>query len=272
MEAGRGVPTMPDYVAPGENIAGVFAVDLSSVCNMGLADETAGDGKGGWSDEGPFNDMRCLKAGDRTFYGVPFRIIDPEANGGRSIITLRSRISSQALPQVVTIPMPSRHCRALYFLHAAAWGTPGTIGEYIIVYADGDSVRLPLTIPGNIANWWDAQRHTETARAVPIRVTNTASGKPAWRYVRVWEWQNPRHDVAIKTLEVRSAGGQQMLMFDSSGAFDGAIMESYVFLAIELRCPQQRAGERTDRPYTRSELAAIMGTATISALRYGVAG
>ena len=40
------VPKLPDFVAPSENPAGVFSVDLRRFCNMGLADDASGNGKG----------------------------------------------------------------------------------------------------------------------------------------------------------------------------------------------------------------------------------
>ena len=71
------------------------------------------------------------------------------------------------------------------------------------------------------------------------------------------DWQAVEFLFQLTDAEVQSAGGQEMLLFESTGTFDGAIIESYVFLAIELRSPQDRTGERAGKPYTRSELAAI---------------
>ena len=44
------IPKLPDFVAPSENPAGVFQLDLRRFCNMGLADDASGNGRGGWSD------------------------------------------------------------------------------------------------------------------------------------------------------------------------------------------------------------------------------
>ena len=40
--------------------------DLTGLLNRPLADEVAGDGKGGWTDQGPTMDLRNLHAGDYT--------------------------------------------------------------------------------------------------------------------------------------------------------------------------------------------------------------
>jgi hypothetical protein len=204
------VPALPDFVAPSENPAAVFTVDLRPYCNMGFADPVAGDGKGGWSDEGPMNDMRQFATGRQTFYGVPFDVIDPAGNSGRSVITLYGQAATPSLPPDVTVPLEeTRRVRCLYFLHAAAWGTPGEIGEYRILYSDGASDTVRNAIPETNGNWWNGWHPDERARPVPVRVTNAGTGKAAWRYVRVLEWQNPNPGKAVSGIEAVSAGHRQ---------------------------------------------------------------
>ena len=52
-------------LAPAAGTTGETAmyVDLSKVANMGFLDETADDGKGGWTDQGG-NDFRNMPVGD----------------------------------------------------------------------------------------------------------------------------------------------------------------------------------------------------------------
>ena len=209
-DQGHGVPSLPDYVAPAENPAGVFTVDLRAFANMAFADEKAGDGVGGWADEGPLNCLHSMPTGRQRFYGVPFDVVDPAKNGGKAVLTLKGRNVTPNLPaQIAGIPLGGRPVRCLYFLHAAAWGTPGTLGKYVVHYADGGAVEVPLTIGENTQNWWNGYAEGEQSRPVPVRVTETLDGKPAWRFVRVWEWQNPRRDVPVATLEFVSAAGPQ---------------------------------------------------------------
>ncbi len=202
------VPVLPNFVAPMESPASVFQIDLKPFCTMAFADDKAGDGKGGWADEGPMNDMRDMPLGRQIFYGVPFDIIDPASNNGKSIITLKG-VTTQTLPEKVEIKVPSKKCRALYFLHSAGWGSPGDIGKYVVRYADGSSVDVPVKITENCNNWWFGYDHEEVSRPVPVRVTNTSTGKPAWRYPRVFEWQN-RKDQAIVGIDFISKGGPQV--------------------------------------------------------------
>jgi hypothetical protein len=206
---GSGVPQLPDFVAARENPGNVFTVDLRGVANMGFTDEKAGDGIGGWADEGPLNDLRTMPVGRQTFYGVPFEITDPKSNGGRAIITLQGKNVTKTLPSQATIKLPEGKVRVLYFLHAAAWGSPGNIGKYVMRYADGQTAEATIEIPRNSNNWWTGYNTDEESRPVPIRVTNTNDGKPAWRYVRVWEWTNPRREVPLTGIDFVSNGGDQ---------------------------------------------------------------
>ena len=57
-------------------------LDLRAALNFGFADEVAGDGKGGWSDQGAENDLRQLPTGRLTCDNVSFEVVNPAANGG----------------------------------------------------------------------------------------------------------------------------------------------------------------------------------------------
>jgi type I restriction-modification system DNA methylase subunit len=70
------------------------------------------------------------------------------------------------------------------------------------------------------------------------------------------DWKSVDILFQLTDAEVQS-GGQGRLQFESKGQFDGAIIESYLFLAIELKAPDRRAGERRSRFYTRTELSTI---------------
>ena len=203
------IPKLPDFVAPSENPAGVFQLDLRRFCNMGLADDASGNGRGGWSDEGDLNDMRDLKTGRRTFYGVPFEIIDPKTNRNRAVITL-SGAAKSALPREIRAIPVNRRARALYFLHAGSWSARGAVLEYVIHFEDGTKEVVEIRSPEHINNWWIGWQEGEVSRPVPVQVKNTISGKPEWRYLRVYEWEN-RHDqwtrgkgVKIRSIDIRS--------------------------------------------------------------------
>ncbi|UKI31713.1 MAG: hypothetical protein L6W00_28950 [Lentisphaeria bacterium] len=101
------------------------SIDLRTVSNMGFQENSrANDGLGGWTDEGAGgNDLRNIPVGRQLFGGVPFSIVNPAENGGRSCIVLGNAVKRH-LPDAVEIPM-NAHARSLYFLHASAWGPKG---------------------------------------------------------------------------------------------------------------------------------------------------
>ena len=52
-------------------------VNLKKTANMDFADEAPGDGKGGWTDQGPENDLRKLKPGTVRTGALSFEVLDP---------------------------------------------------------------------------------------------------------------------------------------------------------------------------------------------------
>jgi len=127
-------------------------IDISRACNTGFRDEVAGDGKGGWTDQGD-NDIRNLPTGDVVLRGVPFHIIRPQQNNEKTCIVLRGK-GRENFPTSVTIPL-GRKCDSLYSLHCCAWGRSGTrVGHYEVVYGDGSTHSIPLRCDREIHDWW----------------------------------------------------------------------------------------------------------------------
>lgn len=65
-------------------------LSLADAANMDFKDETAGDGRGGWSDQGS-RDFRKFDISKTSFGGVDFAIVNPEKNGGRAVSPSRAR-------------------------------------------------------------------------------------------------------------------------------------------------------------------------------------
>lgn len=121
-------------------VAESFPVDFSSVANMGFADAAAGDGKGGWTDQGPENDLSMFPTGNQVLGGIPFRIADPEKNGGRGCIVLRGAARPE-FPEEITVelsePLTGKY---LYVLNATAWSSGKKTGEVVVEYAQAELV------------------------------------------------------------------------------------------------------------------------------------
>lgn len=130
-------------------------VDISGVTNRAWADEVAGDGIGGWSDQGPGNDMSCLNTfGIQTMYGINFNIINPKENNGTSCIMMRG-MNDQSVPTDVTIPV-NAEAHGIYFLHTAPWANDKLtdLGSYTIVFGDGTEEEIKVSDGDNVFNWW----------------------------------------------------------------------------------------------------------------------
>ena len=65
----------------------VTPVDLRPWANRDFSDQTAGDGKGGWSDQGPLEDLHGIDPSLVSFGGMEFRLIDPKTNNGKAVLT-----------------------------------------------------------------------------------------------------------------------------------------------------------------------------------------
>ena len=127
---------------------GVQVVDLAPAANMGFADEVAGDGKGGWTDQGPANDLRMLKPGKLTVGGVDFTVADPAGNGGRSAVVL-----GRKFPHEATVKL-SGSGRWLFLLHALAWPGGKKAGALAVTFADGSRQEIPVENGRDVGNWW----------------------------------------------------------------------------------------------------------------------
>lgn len=130
-------------------------LDLRPVANRAFADEVAGDGKGGWTDQGPTNDLQALRPGRRCFFGISFDLIDPAKNQGRSCLVLSDK--QRNLPSKARIFLSqTERMPYLYLLHASAW-TPQKgeeIGRIRVKYPDGSGESFPVLAGRDCGNWW----------------------------------------------------------------------------------------------------------------------
>lgn len=128
-------------------------LDLSSAANMGFADETENDGKGGWTDQGSKNDLAKIKTGEIAFLGVDFFISPKE----KSALLLRGP-GRTYFPEQISVDVPKNTgMKVLYLLHGLAW-TPKTnvlIGTLTTLSASGKVIeRIPVVKGVDVADWW----------------------------------------------------------------------------------------------------------------------
>ena len=180
-------------------------VDLRAAANRGFNDSVAGDGEGGWTDQGE-NCLRNVPWGPTDCNGVTFDFIRPDQNDGRSCVMLRSSSLPQLeLPEAVCGIGVGQRAEALYFLHAGAWmsGVNGEVFRYVVHYADGSSEAVPILAGRDIGDWWFDVRKKPAA---------TARCRPGWknsesRGFHVLRWDNPHPEKTIAVIDIVGSSG-----------------------------------------------------------------
>ena len=196
--------------------ASCFFVNLRPHCNMAFKDDTAGDRKGGWDDFGPKADMRVMPLGRHTFADVPFDIIDPATNKGKSCIVLGDARWRPYLPRRVENIVIGRKLAALYFLVSPTWTPSKQTGLKIATinfhYQRGGhgtttGVTHDLVVGRNVTDW------THLSSQLPEAEIAFERPHPLWtgRETRnvgalVIPWENPIPEERIETISIVSTG------------------------------------------------------------------
>ena len=181
--------------------ARVRFLDLRAVANRSYGDTVAGDGKGGWTDQGE-NHLRHAPWGATDCNGVSFDFIRPDQNEDRACVILRST-RQPYLPDAVRGIAANLRAEALYFLHAGAWIVKDQEAfRYVVHYADGTSLAIPMIGRRDFDDWWIDSRRAELA--------SSARCVPGWknsegRGFHVLRWENPHPGKTIATIDIESA-------------------------------------------------------------------
>ena len=181
--------------------ARVRFLDLRQVANRAFGDSVAGDGKGGWTDQGE-NCLRNVPWGVTDCNGVPFDFIRPDQNEDRACIILRSTHLPE-MPDAVRGIEVNMRAEALYFLQAGAWLDRGE-GEafrYVVRYADGAAETLSMVAGRDFGDWWIRTRGKFPATA-RYRVGWTNSENRGFHVLR---WDNPHPNRTISSIDIESA-------------------------------------------------------------------
>ncbi|MBN2641768.1 MAG: hypothetical protein JXR78_08955 [Victivallales bacterium] len=181
-------------------------VNLSHNANMGFSDAVANDGKGGWTDQGPDNDLSGMVTGRQMFCGIEFDVIDSNKNDGKSCIVLRGK-QRQSFPLESEIVLPQAVSgQYLYLLHAIAWepNKETEIGEVRVEYTDNEFVAksegiFPIKSGIDVANFW----------LTPRSLKNCAVG---------WRASNERSEIGLYVTRLNLTGNPvKKITFSSAG-------------------------------------------------------
>ncbi len=140
-------------------------VDLSPVANMALEDEAAGDGKGGWTDQGPKQDGRIFREGlKRKFYGViPVSV----KTDGKGVLVMKSS-QLPDMPSQVSLPVGGATAKTLYLLHTQAYAPESAdpVGTIILTGENAKEQQISVCGQRDVGEWF-------------LRVVEFANGFPA---------------------------------------------------------------------------------------------
>ena len=142
--------------------------------------------------------------------GIPFDIRGVVHVTGKTVEVRTPNL----LPKAVTNIVIGQKCQRIHFIHGTQWRDPiGTpVGRYRISFADGTHETVVLEFGLDILSWWvgfnQVQGDLFRARRI-AKGTNGLLQTDLWSlglYMRTW--QNPRPDVAIRSIDFESAMGE----------------------------------------------------------------
>jgi len=200
-----------------------FKVALNGTANWSHIDELPADGKG-WLDWGSNYDLRQLPTGDTKIEEVPFRIIEPSTNNGRSIIFLANYPEGSelapALPRSVREIQIERSVASLCFLKMRVGA--GYPASFVAVYEDGRELTFNLDVRDqDVASSyrWDHPHNYEQmerwgksiTKANPFLRHIDFMSRPGWFgyttcgdecSARIHEWVNPYPELPVKSIRI----------------------------------------------------------------------
>ena len=190
----------------------ISSVDLRPAVNMGFADPVAEDGAGGWTDQGPENDLSMMKTGKQVLAGIPFEVIDPAKNNGKSCLLMRGG-ARPSFCRSASVSVPGYTGRTLFLLNAIAWPpAPGTpVGKVVVVYEDGGRMEYLLKRGRDTENFW-APRNLPNAQV-------GWKGRNRLAEVGLYVSRIPLEEGAVRRIEFHSQNQVWMIVAASIGTF-----------------------------------------------------
>lgn len=180
---------------------GFHCLDLSKVANRSVT-EAFDQSAQNVQDLQDKIGFKNVPVGLQTFRGIPFQIIDPVQNDGLSFVVLKGHHQSE-FPEAVSIPAGHLKAAELFFLHTCLWGGTAPdikIGEYDIIYDDGQVTVIPLHVGLEISNFWYADDTSVSFVGWWNKYKNAGMG------LSIFPWKNPSPNKAIQTILFKSAG------------------------------------------------------------------
>lgn len=194
------------------------SVDMDSVMNMGFKDHLANDRKGGWTDQGPDNDLSMMKSGMQKMDGIPFKITDPAKNSGKSCLAIRGA-ARPYFAETAKVQVPNISGQTLFLLNALAWAPPEgtTAGKVVIYYSDGEKKSVMLKCGTDTGNFWNP-RELKNAHVV----WNAQNGEAS---IGLYATRIPLAEKPVRTLEFVSENQVWMILAATIGTAEETAQE-----------------------------------------------
>jgi hypothetical protein len=141
-------------------------------------------------------------------WGVPFVVVDPDANNGCAVLALYGREVPDR-PKQASVLVDDAFER-IFFLHGSMYAHPGAlIATYRIVFEDGGDSSLEVRVGRNVADWYgEKPKPPLTGNAVPAWYDRLyGEGGARIRTFMAW-WDNPRPGTRIRAVEVNAGTGE----------------------------------------------------------------
>lgn len=177
-------------------------LDLRKQANRSFVDTVAGDGKGGWTDQGA-NSLTGTDWGIQDCNGIPMDFIRIDQNNGNTCVVLASNNISNVPAEVNDIRVDMK-VRNLYFLHATAF-SGGHSFSYIVHYADGETLEIPIRDWTEVGDWYRAGKKLPSTMTAFCGWTNS-EGKGLY----IWKWENPKPYKSVNSIDIVSQNGKSI--------------------------------------------------------------
>jgi hypothetical protein len=124
----------------------------------------------------------------------------------RGMVQLGNRGELSRFPRVVSGITIGRPCRALHFLQAAEFASEpadAELARYVIRYADGEGIEVPVLNGRDIADWWRSDPEPPLVAAWQgANALSRSKGKGISLFKMTWV--NPHPDRPIASLDFRA--------------------------------------------------------------------
>lgn len=175
------------------------ALPLFRSGNRAWLDETAGDGRGGWTDQGPGRDGRVFLSRLRQqshVAGVPFFLAELWNRQIPSIVVMKSRHNPAGSAGVeFAFPTPVK-ARYLYLLHALSYAKgSGVIGR-ILLQTPGGRREIPVTDGRDVGDWWGGKAVPNAGDALRVKLPDGSV-----RVLYVTRWELPEESVSAVSFQ-----------------------------------------------------------------------